>query len=148
LYWGQLEGPKHILYVPNNGHGLKDFPRVLGGIAALHEQAGGGRQLPALRWSFNETNTTATIQVASDIHPTKCQIWTASSKTNDFRDALWTATEVMGHDSIFDYQLDLPAAGAVAFFGEVVYERERWPLYLSTNVHVVPVKRDDSAQTK
>lgn len=38
LYWTGLEGEKRVLYVPNNGHGLNDFERVLGSIMALHRR--------------------------------------------------------------------------------------------------------------
>ena len=35
LYWNDLQGDKYILYVPNNGHGIQDYPRVTASIAAL-----------------------------------------------------------------------------------------------------------------
>ena len=38
LYWNELQGDKYILYVPNNGHGIKDYPRVVSSIAALEAQ--------------------------------------------------------------------------------------------------------------
>ncbi len=38
-YYDQLHGEKYILYVPNNGHGIKDYPRLLGGLSALYQHA-------------------------------------------------------------------------------------------------------------
>lgn len=137
LYWGQLLGPKHILYVPNNGHGLKDLPRVLGGVLALHEQARGGDKLPHLKWSFSKTSDTVTLSIKSDVPPIKCQVWSATSETKDFRKSLWTATEVTRGGDGYTFQVELPEAGSKAFFGEVLYAREHLPLYLSTNVRII-----------
>jgi PhoPQ-activated pathogenicity-related protein len=36
LYWSELKGPKYVLYIPNNGHGLKDYGRIVGSLCALH----------------------------------------------------------------------------------------------------------------
>jgi len=138
LYWSQLLGPKHILYVPNNGHGLKDFARVLGSITALHEQANGGEKLPQPSWSFSETNGQVTLSITSDIPPTECRVWNASSKTRDFRKSLWTASEATRSCDTYTFQVDVPDTGSKAFFGEVVYARKHLPLYLSTNVQIVP----------
>jgi len=137
LYWSQLLGQKHILYVPNNGHGLQDFPRVLGGVQALHEQAAGGDKLPELTWSFDESSDKVTLSIKSDTPPLKCQLWTAKSETRDFRDSVWTASEVPASYDAYSFQIDLPKTGSKAFFGEVLYAREHLPLYLSTNVRIL-----------
>jgi PhoPQ-activated pathogenicity-related protein len=45
LYWNGLEGPKHVLYVPNNGHNVNDFGRLIPAVVAFvraGEGAGGG----------------------------------------------------------------------------------------------------------
>src|SRR5690606_24386449 len=52
LYWSELPDPKHVLYVPNQGHGLRDVDRLVGALSALHRYAAAGETLPALRWSF------------------------------------------------------------------------------------------------
>ncbi len=137
LYWSELLGPKHIVYVPNNGHALQDIPRVLGGISALQEQAARGDQLPDLTWAFHETADKITLSIKSDIPPTKCQVWTANSKTKDFRESLWTASEVSRSGDSYTFETNIPKTGSKALIGEVVYARKHLPLYLSTNVHVI-----------
>ena len=57
LYWDGLTGPKRILYVPNNGHGITDFPRVFGSVVAMHYAANGDAKLPRLTWSFTDGKT-------------------------------------------------------------------------------------------
>ncbi|OHB75274.1 MAG: hypothetical protein A2W31_12925, partial [Planctomycetes bacterium RBG_16_64_10] len=45
LYWHDLVGENYILYVPNNGHGLDDFRRIVGSLKALHEHATGSKTM-------------------------------------------------------------------------------------------------------
>ncbi|MCI0742241.1 MAG: PhoPQ-activated pathogenicity-related family protein, partial [Gemmataceae bacterium] len=54
LYWNELPGEKHVLYVPNRGHDLDDMPRVVGTVAALHQSAAGRLKLPSLRWEHED----------------------------------------------------------------------------------------------
>lgn len=143
LYWDQLQGPKYVLYVPNNGHALQDFPRVLGSIAALHEQAKGGKLLPKPTWSLAETDNGITITIESNVPPAKCVIWKAASQNRDFRDSLWVETEPTPVGDGFRFHLDTPEAGSAAFFGEVVYDRKYLPLHLSTNVCVLSAATKD-----
>ena len=35
LYWSELQGEKYILYVPNQGHDIKDYDRVIGSLVAF-----------------------------------------------------------------------------------------------------------------
>lgn len=137
LYWAQLLGPKYILYVPNNGHGLKDYPRILGGVLALLEEAKGGEKMPNLNWSFDETNGHVTLAISSDVPPTDCQLWSARSKTKDFRDSHWTATEIVRNGDKFIADVKVPDTGAIAFLGEACFDRKNLPLYLSTNVRIL-----------
>ena len=139
LYWGQLVGEKHILYVPNNQHGLTDFPRVLGGLIALHHQTRGEGKLPELSWSFNNGANIALLHMHSGESPMKVQAWVAKSDSRDFRDAQWSATEMsQDNNGDYSYQLDLPETGYAATFGEAVYQLsgDRTAYYLSTNVKI------------
>ena len=53
LYWDALEGEKYILYVPNNGHGIRDYPRVLGSVLALYQHVAEKKPLPKLDLEFH-----------------------------------------------------------------------------------------------
>ncbi len=46
IYWPGLPDPKNVLYVPNQGHGLRDADRVINGLSALHRYAAAGKLLP------------------------------------------------------------------------------------------------------
>ncbi len=137
LYWDDLVGQKHILYVPNNRHGLKDFPRVLGTLGALHEQARGGEKLPDLKWSFDLAGEQLTLQIDSDQSPKQVNIWTASSDSRDFRESKWTMLPATENGKGYVHHLDIPEKGYKAILGEAVYQRGPFPFYLSTNVRVI-----------
>lgn len=89
LYWPGLPSPKHVLYVPNQGHGLRDADRVIGGLSAIHRYAAAGESLPRTTWSFASASDVLSIEIKSDRRPQRVLIWSARSPTRDFRDAHW-----------------------------------------------------------
>ncbi len=52
LYWDGLPEPKRVLYVPNQGHGVRDLGRMIGGLSALHRYSLHGEQLPTVTWTY------------------------------------------------------------------------------------------------
>ena len=136
LYWDGLTGEKHVLYVPNNGHGLRDFARITGGLAALHKQAAGRLKLPELTWELTENGDTLDLAVRSDSPPASVSAWFASAATKDFRESVWQSTAAMEADGAYRYRLKRPAAGYAALFGEAAFESDGVPYYLSTNVRI------------
>lgn len=137
LYWDDLMGPKYISYIPNNGHGLKDFVRIVGNLAALHADGNGGPGLPEIDWSFSRKNGALTLHVESDRKPEGVSVWLAKSKTRDFRDALWRSKPTTANGEGFVYELAIPEAGYAAMFGELRFEQQEIPYFLSTNVRLV-----------
>ena len=137
LYWQELIGPKYILYIPNNGHGLKDYVRIIGNLAALHEDGNGGPGLPQLDWSFAEEAGRLELSIESDRAPDDVHIWLAESRTRDFRDSVWRAVQADSNGNAFVYSLKVPNDGFAAMFGEAVYQQRNIPYYLSTTVRLV-----------
>jgi len=137
LYWKDLVGEKYILYLPNNRHGLRDFPRIVGSLRAFHQEARGESHLPHLSWKFVPGDQTVSLRVETDRKPRKVQVWLASSKTRDFRDAYWSPRPTVTEGDVHVYDLKKPASGYAALFGEAVYENGSLPFFLSTNVRIV-----------
>ena len=137
LYWEDLVGEKYVLYVPNNRHGLKDLVRVTGSLNALNQHAAAGKRLPKLSWAFDVGDRQATLKIASDLQPDKVSIWTATSATRDFRQAEWQSSPARLAEGVHVGTLDVPDSGYAAMFGEAVYETDRIPYFLSTNVRIV-----------
>jgi len=136
LYWDGLTGEKHVLYVPNNGHGLKDLARITGGLAALHKQAAGRLKLPEMTWELTENGDTLDLVVRSDTPPAGVSAWFTSASTKDFRESVWQSTPALEADGAYRYQLKRPTTGYAALFGEAVFEDGGVPYYLSTNVRI------------
>ncbi len=140
MYWDGLEGEKHVCYVPNNGHGLRDMARVQGAICALHQEAIDGKPLPKLSFEFAEGGGQVKLHLKSDVRPAKVQVWTASAATRDFRDAKWESHDAEKEGDGYQFDLPKPETGFAAAFGEAVYDREVMPLYLSTTIKIVSAK--------
>ncbi len=137
LYWDGLEGEKYILYVPNNGHGLKDVARVSGGLAALHRRVVKNEALPKLSWKLDTSDDGLSLAVESDVKPKEVRVWMATSRTKDFRDSQWTSRIAKRDGDGFSYELSTPREGYAAMFGEAEYNGESTPFYFSTNVRII-----------
>lgn len=136
LYWDDLAGEKYILYIPNNGHGLKDIGRMVGTVNALHKHTNGGPKLPQLDWKFDETDDGLTLTVESSVKPQRVRVWTAASGNRDFRPARFVSHDAKEVDGKYTYTLARPASGSAVLFGEAVYDGDPLAFYLSTNVRV------------
>jgi len=137
LYWNDLSGEKYILYVPNNGHGIRDLARLVGGLNALHQHVANGNKLPKLEWKFAEQGGKLRLSVTSDVKPERMQIWTAESDTRDFRAKEFVAKPMDANGNGFAYEMAVPESGYVALLGEALFNGEHVPFYLSTNVRIV-----------
>jgi PhoPQ-activated pathogenicity-related protein len=147
LYWDGLEGDKHLLYIPNNGHGLKDYTRIVGALTALHDSTNGGPKLPRLSWKYQNGEGRLRLSIASDKKPKEVQAWIASSPTRDFRNAQWNSHPAEANGEGYVYHLPLPDGGFSAIFGEAIFDNGEAPsLYLSTNVRIVSPQSADAAQ--
>ena len=140
-YWNDLRGEKYILYVPNNGHGLKDFARVIGTINALHQRAAGRLKLPKLTWKLDENDGGVHLSLQSDQKPKKVRAWVAHADSRDFRDSKWESYPARANGKGYEYMLSRPAKGYRAIFGEAVFDADGTPFFLSTNVKIISAKK-------
>jgi len=139
LYWDDLPGEKHLIYVPNNGHGLPDRARIVAGLNAINRRIITGQPLPKLEWNFEYGNGQVRLNVTSDVKPSRVRTWSAAAKTRDFRESKWTAIDATPADAAFVGRLPVPPDGYVAILGEAVYhEGTENEFSLSTNVRIVP----------
>jgi PhoPQ-activated pathogenicity-related protein len=137
LYWKDLGGQKNILYVPNNGHGLKDLPRLVGAIHALQQQAITGHALPKLSWEHQLADGGLTLSLGADRKPAAARAWIATSATKDFRDSKWEAVELDVNGEKIAHHIDFPTSGYAAMFGELEFKDLDIPLLLSSQVKIV-----------
>lgn len=139
LYWDGLTGQKHVLYIPNNGHGLKDITRIAGAIHALQQQQIRGAKLPELSWEHTVDDTQWTLNVQTSALPAAARLWKSTSPTKDFRDAKWTSEDLKVGQQL-TVKRDLPATGYAAMFIETEYKDLDLPYFLSSQLKIVPAK--------
>ncbi len=137
LYWDDLVGPKHIVYVPNNRHRITDFARLTGSLIAMHRHTVTGRKLPELSWKFSDREDGVTLRVHSWPEPQRVVVWSTSSQTRDFRKARWSSQPAEADGNDFVYTVQQPDAGWTAMFGEAIYAGSVAPFYLSTNMKIM-----------
>jgi len=141
LYWNDLKGDKHLIYVPNNGHGLNDRARLVAGLNALNKSVLTGKPLPKLQWTYAENGDGVELTVKSDVRPSRVRVWSAKSATRDFRDSEWTSSDSTPAGDAFVHKLATPSDGYSALLGEAVFnEGGDNQFWLSTNVRIVPSK--------
>lgn len=136
LYWDDLPGEKRVMYTPNQGHGIQDVERLVGSIAALHRQASGELKLPNLAWDYAAGDGALTLSITSDQPPEKVTRWLATSATRDFRDAKWQSEDLDAKSRGWTANLEYPAEGYAAMFGEAVYVDGGHRYFLSTNLRI------------
>ena len=136
LYWDGLPEPKRVLYMPNQGHSLRDVDRLIGGLAALHRYSAHDQTLPELSWSWN---TAATDRLELTVHssrrPRELTAWSASSTTRDFRDAHWSQEPCKRSAGTFTCHETLAPDHYTALYSEATFKDHGAPPFsLSTAV--------------
>ncbi|HGJ66819.1 TPA: phenylacetic acid degradation protein [bacterium] len=137
LYFNDLIGEKYILRVPNKGHDVGDFTRVINDAIAFFLKVNGDLIFPMLDWDYGETEEGLELFISSDITPKSVSVWTSSSATKDFRDVKWEETKLEPQDGEYSYTLKKPQNGYSAVFGEVVYTYADKEYYLSTEIRII-----------
>lgn len=137
VYWGGLPEPKRVLYVPNQGHKLADYERVLGTLSALHRYSAHGKSLPRVEWAFTNGSDTLELHVQPDQQPRSVIAWSATSPTRDFRESRWSAQPCAPAQDGFVCRQSLTGDRHTALYSEIVFTDEGAPDFsLSTGVCV------------
>jgi PhoPQ-activated pathogenicity-related protein len=123
LYWDDLVGEKHVLYVPNAGHGLDGGREgALTTLAVFAQTIALQTSLPQLEWNHDDDGDRMKLTVRSSPAPNSVRLWTAHSEDKDFRPDKWEASEITANgDGTYVAHVDKPASGHVAFFAEARY---------------------------
>jgi len=135
LYWPELPEPKQVLYIPNQGHSLRDIYRVIGALSALHRYAAGGRPLPRLSWKFVPASHDLALEVKVD-RPTRSVVaWSSHSPSRDFRAARWVSHECARSRDEYVCHTARAQQGYTATFAELSFkDRREVEFSLSTTV--------------
>ena len=129
LYWNGLPEPKHVLYVPNQGHSVGDLDRLIAGLSALHRYSARGERLPTVSWTYAARNDRLHVDVQSMRAPRRVLAWTATSATRDFRESQWTSHPCKRRKGKFACSVARPPEGFVAMYAELWFEDRGYPKF-------------------
>lgn len=121
IYWKDLPDPKNVLYVPNQGHGLRDADRVINGLGALHRYAAAGKVLPRTTSSVGLKGRSITLAVEADGPAKRVLLWSARSSTMDFREAHWSSHSCARSGNGHRCSARRPDRGNIAVFAETFF---------------------------
>ncbi len=141
FYYPNLEGEKHLRYVPNAKHNLAGSD-ARESMLVFYQAILKGRARPRFSWK-KEKDGSLVVKVTDK--PREVNLWQATNpKARDFRvDTIgnaYTSTRLEEQkDGVYIGRVSKPAASYTAFFVELVYDiGEKYPLKLTTEVSVVP----------
>ncbi len=141
FYYDDLEGEKHIRYVPNTDHGVDSNIDAVTSIVAFYQMIIAGRPRPEMTWTFEH----GAIRVRSDVAPRKATLWQATNTAaRDFRVATigkaYASTELKPErDGSWVAPVAAPEKGWSASFVELTYDSGgAFPFKVSTAVRVLP----------
>ena len=140
FYWSELKGPKHLRYVPNTGHGLRDSD-ALDSLTAFYHSILNKTPLPRYEWKVDKVGT---ISVHTKDKPKEVRLWQATNPdARDFRiDKLgpkWTSNQLKpGKDGFYTAFVPKPPKGWTGFMIELTYPGKLRPQKFTTGVVVTP----------
>ncbi len=134
LYWGGLKGPKHLIALPNAGHGLEvNRDWAINGLGAFFRHTVAGRSLPVLSWSTAPDGPgSVRLTIHADPAPHSARLWTTTSPTRDFRESKWTSSPLPPSTTIIA-PLRKPSADNLAAFADLEYDIDSRPYHLTTS---------------
>ncbi len=134
-YWDDLEGLKHIRYVPNAGHNLKGGrDGALATLAAFVQHVAKGKPLPVIEWKHETEQGRYRLTMKSNVIPSAARLWTAESETKDFRNSEWTSQPLKASENRFKGDVAAPVGKHVALFGELEFQLDDLSYTLSTQL--------------
>ncbi len=141
FYFDALQGEKHLRYVPNTDHSLRNSDAVES-IAAFYQMVLSGTPRPQFSWTFDDDGS---IRVTTKNKPLEVRVWWATNpKARDFRlktigPAFHSRVLKERGDGLYVGAIDSPQEGWTAFFVELTYESGApVPLKLTTAVRITP----------
>ncbi|MEE2686036.1 MAG: PhoPQ-activated protein PqaA family protein [Planctomycetota bacterium] len=135
IYWDDLQGPKHVSYVPNTGHYLSgELVPVMKTICAFFKRVATQQPMPAFQWKHDDHEDGFRLTVSGPDLPRSARLWVAHSEDLDFRDARWTPRRLRNVEGEFTVTVPRPGSGHVAFYASLYFRDGTLKYSLSTQV--------------
>lgn len=141
FYFDGLPGEKHLRYVPNTDHSLRDSDATES-LAAFHHSILSGRDRPKYSWAFENDGS---IRVVCATKPLEVKLWKATNpKARDFRlekiGKAYLATKLEDQGGgVYVGKAGKPAEGWTAFFVEMTFSSGlSLPLKVTSGCRITP----------
>ena len=136
IYWDDLKGPKHVVYLPNAGHNLAvNRHYAINGVGAIFRHVADRKALPEISWKHaDDDDGDLLLHVHVKSAPKSAKVWVAQSDTRDFRDSVWEPASLAVREPTLRAEVKRPAKGYVALFGDLEYEIDDLTFHLSTQI--------------
>ena len=141
FYWDDLQGQKHVQYVPNANHGLNGSYN-LGSLIAYYHAVINDQSLPQFDWDIEGNKIKIKVDGGVDYKLTK---WEATNpESRDFRKPVigdaWMPTEIAKQENgIYEVDITDPGTGFKAGMVEVIFNPgSKMPLTFTTGTVVAP----------
>lgn len=140
FYFGDLQGPKYLRYVPNADHGLRGSD-AQESILAFYNGILNKATMPKFNWTMQSDGS---IRVQTEDKPKEVNLWQATNpKARDFRlvtiGQAYKKTSLEGKDGTYLASVPKPESGWTAFFVELVYDNgTKVPYKFTSQVSIVP----------
>lgn len=144
FYWNELIGEKHLRYVPNSEHSMRETDAWLT-LTAFYQMMVDGTTRPDFDWKVE--NGEIHIQTRKEFEPDLITLWkvhnpTARNFQVDSIGRVYQSSLVeISQDGIYQIKIETPQIGWSAYFVELTFpgkKKEHIPLKLSTGVVVLP----------
>jgi PhoPQ-activated pathogenicity-related protein len=141
FYFNELPGEKHVRYVPNADHSLRDSD-AWATLLACYSSVVKGTRAPQFTWTMEENGA---IRVKTQEKPDDVKLWQATNPdARDFRvdtiGKIWTSTDLKDEGAgVYVGKVGKPAKGWTAYFVELTFKNgEAPPFKFTTQVRVIP----------
>jgi PhoPQ-activated pathogenicity-related protein len=136
-YWKDLIGQKYALYIPNAGHGLEGGERqLIATLGLFFRSIASGREMPVISWKHEDQLGGLRLEIRSKPEPVAGQLWSARSKTLDFRKSKFTMTQMQRDGDVLYGDVQLEPGGHVVLYGHLIYTAGDLRYGFSTQVRV------------
>ncbi len=144
LYWNDLKGPSHVVYLPNAVHNLKEHRDwAVNGVGALFRHVATGKELPAFSWKKDLAGENEGYRMSLDYkgaspQPKAIRFWSAKSDSKEFRPSRWEAGDPIPLAQCPD-DGRLQASGGTAegysaVFADLIFEIDGLEYHLSSQI--------------
>lgn len=142
FYWDDLKGEKHLRYVPNSEHSMKETD-VVETLAAFFQMIVAQKERPDFDWEVK--NGEIHIQTNKEFIPESITLWEAHNpngrnfQVTEIGRAYEPSNIPISADGKYTIKIDQPEEGYSAFFAELKFPGlGSVPLKLSTGIVVTP----------